>query len=180
MTVQHFIDLFQQYGLPMMAAVFFCEYLNLPGFPAGVIMPAVGILIGQSELNLILSIGISIAASLAGCLVMYAICYYGGAPLLTKAFSKSPKFHHFMDRCHDYLEKGRGRGLFGLPAHPGAAHHRIHSRWTGPHAAARICRLVDGRHRHLEYNFDFLRLLFQRSVFKRQFLILSIKKTGTL
>ena len=112
MTVQHFIDLFQQYGLPMMAAVFFCEYLNLPGFPAGVIMPAVGILIGPSQLNLILSIGISIAASLAGCLVMYAICYYGGAPLLTKAFSKSPKFHHFMDRCHDYLEKGRGRGLF--------------------------------------------------------------------
>ena len=32
MTVQHFIDLFQQYGLPMMAAVFFCEYLNLPVF----------------------------------------------------------------------------------------------------------------------------------------------------
>ena len=66
MTVQHFIDLFQQYGLPMMAAVFFCEYLNLPGFPAGVIMPALGMLIGQSELNLELSIGISIAASLAG------------------------------------------------------------------------------------------------------------------
>ena len=51
-TVQHFIELFQQYGLPMMAAVFFCEYLNLPGFPAGVIMPAVGILIGQSQMTL--------------------------------------------------------------------------------------------------------------------------------
>ena len=112
MTVQHFIDLFQQYGLPMMAAVFFCEYLNLPGFPAGVIMPAVGILIGQSELNLLLSISVSVLAGLAGCLVMYLICYYGGAPLLTRAFGKSPRFHHFMDRCHDYLEKGRGRGLF--------------------------------------------------------------------
>ena len=56
MTIASVIELFEQYGLPMMAAVFFCEYLNLPGFPAGVIMPAVGILIGQSELNLFLSI----------------------------------------------------------------------------------------------------------------------------
>lgn len=49
MTIQHVIELFEQYGLPMMAAVFFCEYLNLPGFPAGIIMPAVGILIGKAK-----------------------------------------------------------------------------------------------------------------------------------
>ncbi len=112
MTVQSVLELFQQYGLPMMAAVFFCEYLNLPGFPAGVIMPAVGVLIGQSELNLVLAIGVSIAAGLAGSLVIYAISYFGGAPLLTRIFGKSMKFHKIMNRCHAYLEKGRGKGLF--------------------------------------------------------------------
>lgn len=110
-TVQHFIELFQQYGLPMMAAVFFCEYLNLPGFPAGVIMPAVGILIGQSQMNLFLAIVISVLAGLGGCLVIYFICARGGAPLLHKLFGKSPKFQHFVQECHTRLEKGRGRGL---------------------------------------------------------------------
>ena len=111
MTIQHVIGLFEQYGLPMMAAVFFCEYLNMPGFPAGVIMPSVGILISQSRLNLPLAITVSVAAGLAGCLVMYVVCYYGGAPLLNKLFGKSPKFHHFVQECHTRLEAGRGRGL---------------------------------------------------------------------
>lgn len=111
MTVQHFMELFQQYGLPMMAVVFFCEYLNLPGFPAGVIMPAVGILIGQSQMNLFVGIIISVMAGLGGCLVIYFICACGGAPLLHKLFGKSPKFQHFVGECHARLEKGRGRGL---------------------------------------------------------------------
>lgn len=89
MTIQHVIELFEQYGLPMMAAVFFCEYLNLPGFPAGIIMPAVGILIGQSQMSLILSIAVSVAAGLAGCLVIYFICYYGGAPLRISCLAKT-------------------------------------------------------------------------------------------
>lgn len=111
MTIQHVIELFEQYGLPMMAAVFFCEYLNLPGFPAGIIMPAVGILIGQSQMSLILSIAVSVAAGLAGCLVIYFICYYGGAPLLKKLFGKNAKFHHFVQECHARLEVSHGRGL---------------------------------------------------------------------
>lgn len=111
MTIASVIELFEQYGLPMMTAVFFCEYLNLPGFPAGVIMPAVGILIGQSELNLFLSIVVSVCAGLCGSLVIYAICYFGGAPLLTKLFGKSPKFHHFIQECHERLEVSHGRGL---------------------------------------------------------------------
>lgn len=112
MNIQHVIELFQQYGFPMMAAVFFCEYLNLPGFPAGVIMPAVGVLIGQSELSLLASITVSVLAGLAGSVVMYVICYYGGAPLLTRAFSKSKKFEQFMNECHRRLERGHGRALF--------------------------------------------------------------------
>lgn len=49
MTADQFFLLFHQYGLILVCAVIFCEYMNLPGFPAGVIMPAVGVLIAQSE-----------------------------------------------------------------------------------------------------------------------------------
>ena len=46
MTAETFFQLFNQYGLILVCAVVFCEYMNLPGFPAGVIMPCVGVLIG--------------------------------------------------------------------------------------------------------------------------------------
>ena len=112
MTVHEFISLFQQYGLPMMAAVFFLEYLNLPGLPAGVIMPATGILIAQSHLNLPLAIAISVVSGLGGCLVVYAICFYGGAPLLRKLSGKSERFGHLVEVANGRLESGRGRALF--------------------------------------------------------------------
>lgn len=111
MNIQTVISLFEQYGLPMMAVVFFCEYMNFPAFPAGVIMPAVGVLISQSNNNLILYIAVSIVAGLAGSLVMYAICYFGGVPLLNKLFGKNKKFHDFVQHCHERLEHGGGKAL---------------------------------------------------------------------
>lgn len=112
MTLDRVLELFSQYGYVMMFAVFFCEYLNLPGFPAGVIMPAVGILLGKSELCLSMTLIVSVAAGLAGCLVIYFICYYGGAPLLHWLFGKSKKYQGFVDQCHVWLNKHQGRGLF--------------------------------------------------------------------
>ena len=56
MTADQFFSLFHQYGLILVCAVIFCEYMNLPGFPAGVIMPSIGVLIAQSELSLLLTI----------------------------------------------------------------------------------------------------------------------------
>ena len=112
MTVQGFIDLFSAYGMPIIAAVIFLENMNLPGFPAGVIMPAAGVLVAQSQLSLPLAIVISTAGGLGGCMVIYAICYHGGAPLLHKLFGKSQKFEHFVELAHSRLEAGRGKALF--------------------------------------------------------------------
>ena len=52
MTAAAFFELFHQYGLLLVCGVIFCEYMNLPGFPAGVIMPCIGVLIAQSSLSL--------------------------------------------------------------------------------------------------------------------------------
>ncbi len=49
MTAETFFQLFNQYGLILVCAVVFCEYMNLPGFPAGVIMPCVGVLIAPER-----------------------------------------------------------------------------------------------------------------------------------
>ena len=68
MTAETFFQLFNQYGLILVCAVVFCEYMNLPGFPAGVIMPCVGVLIARSELSLPLTVFLSVVAGVLGSL----------------------------------------------------------------------------------------------------------------
>lgn len=88
MTAETFFQLFNQYGLILVCAVVFCEYMNLPGFPAGVIMPCVGVLIARSELSLPLTVFLSVVAGVLGSLVIYAVCYWGGEPVMEKLFGR--------------------------------------------------------------------------------------------
>lgn len=111
MTASQFFSLFHQYGLLLVAAVVFCEYMNLPGFPAGVIMPSIGVLVAQSKLSLLLTIALSIVSGVLGSLVIYGLCYWGGEPIMEKLFGKSQKFRSFVRRCNDYIEAQHGHGL---------------------------------------------------------------------
>ena len=97
MTAETFFQLFNQYGLILVCAVVFCEYMNLPGFPAGVIMPCVGVLIARSELSLPLTV--------------YAVCYWGGEPVMEKLFGRSKKFKSLVRKCHEFIDAQHGRGL---------------------------------------------------------------------
>ena len=111
MTVARFMELFRQYGLALLFVIFFLEYMNLPGFPAGVIMPAAGVLVSQSELSLAAAIAISLAAGVAGSFVIYILCYAGGAPIAHKLAMKHKKLRRFAERCQDYIEKYGNWGL---------------------------------------------------------------------
>ena len=42
---------FETYGLWFLFIIVYLEYLNLPGLPAGIIMPAIGALVAQSKYN---------------------------------------------------------------------------------------------------------------------------------
>ena len=99
MTAETFFQLFNQYGLILVCAVVFCEYMNLPGFPAGVIMPCVGVLIARSELSLPLTVFLSVIAGVLGSLVIYAVCYWGGEPVMEKLFGRSKKFKSLVRKC---------------------------------------------------------------------------------
>ena len=39
---------FAEYGLLFLFVIILLEYMNLPGLPAGIIMPAVGVLVSKS------------------------------------------------------------------------------------------------------------------------------------
>ncbi len=111
MTAETFFQLFHQYGLILVCGVVFCEYMNLPGFPAGVIMPCIGVLIAQSELSLPLTIVLSVASGVLGSLAIYGLCYWGGEPIMEKLFGRSAKFQSLVRRCHEFIEVQHGRGL---------------------------------------------------------------------
>ena len=111
-TFQTFLDFFAQYGYLFILVICYCEYLNLPGFPAGIIMPGIGVLAGQSDLNLLGALVLSIAAGTLASLTIYAICRFGGAPILHKLFGGYPKFQHFVNQCHERIERHGGRALF--------------------------------------------------------------------
>ena len=111
MTAETFFALFHQYGLILVCAVVFCEYMNLPGFPAGVIMPCIGVLIAQSELSLPLTVALSVVSGVLGSLVIYGLCYWGGEPIMEKLFGKSKKFRSLVQICHNFIDAQLGRGL---------------------------------------------------------------------
>lgn len=111
MTAETFFSLFHQYGLILVCAIIFLEHMNLPGFPAGVIMPCIGVLAAHSELSLVLTLILSIISGVLGSLVIYALCYFGGEPIMRKLFGKSKKFDAFVQKSNTYIELHRGRGL---------------------------------------------------------------------
>ena len=76
MTAAAFFELFHQYGLFLVCGVIFCEYMNLPGFPAGVIMPCIGVLIAQSSLSLPLTLVLSWYEQKAVCILL-TLLYLG-------------------------------------------------------------------------------------------------------
>ena len=75
-------------------------------------MPGIGVLAGQSDLNLACALALSVVSCTLASLTIYAICRYGGAPILHKLFGKSPKFQHFGEQCHKKIEHGGNRALF--------------------------------------------------------------------
>lgn len=111
MNIDLILNYFSQYGLVLLFLIVFLEYLNLPGLPAGIIMPAAGIMIARSNMNFILALIISIIAGLLGSIVLYIIGYYGGAPLLEKILKKYPKIEPSIEKTVNVMKKREDLGI---------------------------------------------------------------------
>ena len=64
MDMQFFMDLMTSYGPIAIFTIVLLEYLNLPGFPAGVIMPLAGIWAAKGEISFPLVLLISVGAGI--------------------------------------------------------------------------------------------------------------------
>ena len=65
------LDVFTRYGAIAIFVLVFLEYMNLPGFPAGIIMPLAGIMAAGGNISFPWVMVITVAAGLLGSLVLY-------------------------------------------------------------------------------------------------------------
>lgn len=112
MTADIFIQYFTQYGGIAIFIIVLLEYLNLPGFPAGVIMPLAGVWAAKGEISFLLALTITVAAGLMGSWLLYLIGYKGGDMFLNKYLHRFPKQKPAIERNLEMLKRKGGIGIF--------------------------------------------------------------------
>lgn len=102
---------FTRYGAIAIFVIVFLEYLNLPGFPAGIIMPLSGIMAAKGNINFFWVMVITVAAGLAGSLALYVLGWKGGELFLKAYIKKFPKQRETLEKN---LEWVRQKGCIGV------------------------------------------------------------------
>jgi len=102
---------FTQYGAIAIFVIVFLEYLNLPGFPAGVIMPLSGVMAAKGNINFFAVMIITLAAGLLGSLLLYLLGRLGGEVFLNAYTRKFPKQKEALEKNLEWL---RQRGCIGV------------------------------------------------------------------
>ena len=111
MTMDVIMQYFARYGGIAIFVIVLLEYLNLPGFPAGVIMPLAGIWAAKGNIRFIPALIITVAAGLLGSLILYFLGYKGGELFLQKYLDKFPRQRKAIE---DKLEWVRQKGSVGI------------------------------------------------------------------
>lgn len=111
MDIELIADYFTKYGAVAIFLMVLLEYLNLPGFPAGVIMPLAGIFARQGAISFPVAILITVSAGLLGSLLLYGAGYLGGEIFLRFYMGKFPKQKPVIEKNMDWL---RDKGCIGV------------------------------------------------------------------
>ena len=111
MAVETLLSWLKEYSSIAVLVIVFLEYLNLPGFPAGVVMPLAGFWASHGGISFAAVMALSTIAGLLGSWVLYFIGRFLGAPLLEKWKRKFPRQQPMIDRALAVVQK---RGYWGL------------------------------------------------------------------
>ena len=112
MNIQELTTFFLQYGAFFIYLIVFLEYLNLPGFPAGLIMPLAGLWAARGEISFPAVMILSVAAGLTGSWVLYLLGRFGGGKLMGFYFKKFPKQKPVIEEKMKFLREKGGIGVF--------------------------------------------------------------------
>lgn len=111
MSIQTLTNYFLEYGAFYIYLIVLLEYLNLPGFPAGVIMPLAGIWAANGRIGFPMVMLLSVAAGLTGSWALYVLGRIGGPRVLGFYFKKFPKQQPVIE---EKMEMLREKGCIGV------------------------------------------------------------------
>ncbi|MCM1025967.1 MAG: DedA family protein [Roseburia sp.] len=103
---------FTRYGAIAIFVIVFLEYLNLPGFPAGIIMPLSGIMAARGNIHFFWVMVITVAAGLLGSLMLYALGWKGGEVFLNAYTRRFPKQKEALEKNLDWIRRKGCMGVF--------------------------------------------------------------------
>ena len=103
---------FTRYGAIAIFVIVLLEYLNLPGFPAGIIMPLSGIMAAKGNIHFFWVMVISVAAGLLGSLALYALGRKGGEVFLNAYIRKFPKQKDVLEKNLEWIRQKGCVGVF--------------------------------------------------------------------
>ena len=112
MTIEIITEYFTRYGAIAIFVIVLLEYMNLPGFPAGVIMPLAGIWAAKGNINFIIALLITILAGLTGSMILYYMGYKGGDLFLEKYLNKFPKQRPVIEEKLKWVREKGSMGIF--------------------------------------------------------------------
>lgn len=112
MDVEVIMQYFVDYGPVAIFVIVLLEYLNLPGFPAGVIMPLAGIWAARGEMNFLFALLITVAAGVSGSVILYGLGRGGGEVFLKRYYKRFPKHEKLVEEKIGYLREKGGVGIF--------------------------------------------------------------------
>ncbi len=112
MGIEMIMDYFVRYGGIAIFVIVLLEYMNLPGFPAGIIMPLSGIWAAKGDIPFVSTILITVAAGLLGSLILYWLGYRGGDFFLKKYLNKFPKQRAKIESKLEWVREKGSLGIF--------------------------------------------------------------------
>lgn len=96
------LEILEKYGLIVVFVLLFCEYLNLPGFPATPILMAIGAW-ARFEQVLLPAFLVSVAGGIAGTMFLYGVGRLFGNVIMDKYYKKFPKQAAKIDKYVDRI-----------------------------------------------------------------------------
>lgn len=112
MSVQVLTHYFTQYGAIFVFVIVLLEYMNLPGFPAGVIMPLAGIWSAKGAISFPLVMVLSVAAGLLGSWILYFLGRLGGDAFFRFYTGKFPGQKALIEKNLEALRRKGAAGVF--------------------------------------------------------------------
>ena len=112
MDISTLSNYFELYGGMAIFLVVLLEYMNLPGFPAGVIMPLAGIWAARGQIHFLVVLLLSVAAGLLGSWILYFLRRLGGEPFFRFYVKKFPKQKELIEKNLEFVRSKGGYGVF--------------------------------------------------------------------